>query len=80
MRKIADMATGSLIQGPLCLRPSTALTASIQIPNRKSGIRIRLSPQKSINYKFLIANIRHFCVRRGKSRFLISASVARPAF
>ena len=41
MREIGNMANGSVIQGRLGLRRSAFLTGDTQIPNRKSGIRIR---------------------------------------
>ena len=48
MREIGNMANGCVTRGLLGLRPSAVLTGNIQIPNRKSGIRIRPKPPEII--------------------------------
>ena len=63
------MATGGMIQGPLCLRPSAFLTGDILISNRKSGIRIRSKSLEIITIQ--ISNRKYSPLLRSSRRISI---------
>jgi hypothetical protein len=69
MQEMDNMANGSVIRGPLGPGPSAFLTDAIQIPNRKSGIRIR---PKSLEISTLqISNRKYSPLLRSPRRIAI---------
>jgi len=79
MQEMGNMATGTVIRGPLGLRLSALLTGDIRIPNRKSGIKIprNLSGINEVqisNRKFFAILDRAF---DRSSRFLIYGSAIK---